>query len=760
MIISIPTAYELQGVNIENIIPEYSPFKKMTYLAQSQLSQGTGVYQNTGETYTPSVANIWNTIPDIDTVQLGDIYYSDNGSMMAKVTRKFEAGTPLVPISYTNDTSLNYNDWSNRYLMFKERPYDVQENINYNIIRDKGVGGSLFGGSTRTNCLEFNSTGTKMFTVVNYTNDSEGYIQEHNLVDFDVQTAYPYKRHSTGDVDFRPQDIIFTPDGLRAFYVVHDVYTVPNRYMTLQYDLTQAYDLSTKHTEVQKESYVNDEYGILFNADGTVMYEDGISYYKFNLSVPYDISTAVHETDILHEFVPGTSSFIDSGTGAGSGVIGSYGIASEGKRAQYDITNYDLNTRTQEIISPASSNYNGKMVVQGSGSETVLLENVHNQDGTNSITRSVMSNPLFIDTAFYALFPANRIEDRSGTLHFYSIVVDSAGGLYFSDTLNFTTQYAGASISFVNSLLYPTETISGQDVEEKADTSLAASTSWVPKTGIVRREGIYIRTDEDVAPQEAANPGIDLEPAWLCSDLKHYNYIQASEIYKVFDDKNYTYTSAQTSLTYTIQGTESFDTVAFGKIIADTVKVEFYNPQRELLYTVQVDIDNSRDSLDNLSAAATTEIIYSDTLMVPQSTVDITLTGASIQLGTILFGCSVDTGFTNLSMTNKYKDFSVFEYDAWGNADYVERAKVSSYQGTVDIFIENYDMTDRLMNSLGKKLVIINGSSVKNAQSDSLNIFAATKKIGRFMSFDQKTNIKFGELSKMATYSFQMEEIV
>lgn len=227
-----------------------------------------------------------------------------------------------------------------------------------------------------------------------------------------------------------------------------------------------------------------------------------------------------------------------------------------------------------------------------------------------------------------------------------------------------------------------------------------------------------------------------------------------------FDGKNYTTAKAQNTMTYTLKGLEAFDTLALGRVKADNVVINFKDPQGTLITNITKPIDTSRDANGNLAPWHTTLIYYSDAVMAADSTVEITLTGTDIELGTLMLGMSVDAGFTNLELTNKYRDFSVFEYDAWGNADYVERAKISTYSGTVKIFITDYDRIDRLMTSLGKNLVIVNGSDSKNAAPNSSSIFASTQKIGRFVSFDQKTQKKDGVMGVHAVYSFTLEGVV
>jgi hypothetical protein len=110
-------------------------------------------------------------------------------------------------------------------------------------------------------------------------------------------------------------------------------------------------------------------------------------------------------------------------------------------------------------------------------------------------------------------------------------------------------------------------------------------------------------------------------------------------------------------------------------------------------------------------------------------------------------------------LAHSYKDFSVAEYDVWGNLSYVERQRIITYKGTVDVAITDYDKTVRLMTSLGKQLVIVNGSTSKTIAPDSQSIFASTQKIGRFMAFSSQTKIQDNDLGEIAPYTFTLEEL-
>jgi hypothetical protein len=227
-----------------------------------------------------------------------------------------------------------------------------------------------------------------------------------------------------------------------------------------------------------------------------------------------------------------------------------------------------------------------------------------------------------------------------------------------------------------------------------------------------------------------------------------------------FDDKNYTYVTGAGTMTYTVKGAGNFDTVALGRIKADTATITFKDAVGVVVGTpITRTIDASRDEAGHLEQWHTTEVFYSDSV-ITNGTVEMTLTGATIELGLMMLGMSVDSGFTNLELLNSFKDFSVYQEDEWGNIDYVPRAKKSVYKGSVDILITNYDRTNRLLISLGGLLVIVDGSDARNATPDSENIFAATQMIGRFFDISQKTLIKEKDMDKIANYTFTLEETV
>ena len=231
---------------------------------------------------------------------------------------------------------------------------------------------------------------------------------------------------------------------------------------------------------------------------------------------------------------------------------------------------------------------------------------------------------------------------------------------------------------------------------------------------------------------------------------------------KPFDGKNYTTAKATTTMTYTVKGiTNKFDTLALGRIKADSVDIIFKDPLGvQVGPTISKTLDTTRDPDGNLEGWYTTDISYSSAIMDPNSTVEIEITGDSIELGSILLGMSVDAGFTKLNLQNSYIDYSVAEENQFGFIDYVERGKVAVYDGLCDVFVTDYDRIDRLMTSLGAQLIILNGSDKKNTVPDGQSVFAATQKIGRLFNFKQQTKLDGKRLHQMATYSFTLKATI
>jgi len=309
--------------------------------------------------------------------------------------------------------------------------------------------------------------------------------------------------------------------------------------------------------------------------------------------------------------------------------------------------------------------------------------------------------------------------------------------------------------------------ISNKEVEDIAEIfyPYAPSTTnsfFIPKSLIIGSNGIYMRTNVDAAVQTESAPDIDFLPVLAITDLKGFRFIEKSNSKKPFDGKNYSVAKSNGSMKYVVKSLDNFNSIALSGVIADSITISVKNSSNSTVYTFQRDINANRDIDGILSPYPVTEIFYAINTDVPSYdttySIEIKLLGEFIELGNIFLAQAVDAGFTNLQITNTYKDYSVLEYDVWGNSDYVERAKISIYKATVDIHIDDYDMTDRLMKSLGKKVVVIDGAD--NTDDLKPTVFSSTQKVGRITSYSQKSIVKNNNLGEYATYSITIEEIV
>ncbi len=233
-----------------------------------------------------------------------------------------------------------------------------------------------------------------------------------------------------------------------------------------------------------------------------------------------------------------------------------------------------------------------------------------------------------------------------------------------------------------------------------------------------------------------------------------------------FDGKNYTKTVYDTNehnqeATWTLLTGEDLDSIAFGRVICDTINVRITDADGVLLFEFNnYEIDNSIAPNRN-EEYATTAIIYTDNTIPAGSVILVTLKGGIISIGEIMPASKLEAGMTNFTFKNKFKDFSPKEQDQWGNWYYTDGVRVQVHSGTVDLPITSYDQLNRLMMMIGGQKVIINSSdSINNDLPDSRDIFSATMMIGRFTTFELSTNTKNKQIGNFATYNFTVEELV
>jgi len=299
------------------------------------------------------------------------------------------------------------------------------------------------------------------------------------------------------------------------------------------------------------------------------------------------------------------------------------------------------------------------------------------------------------------------------------------------------------------------------------------NTNFILRSFVLRGSNLYARTNIDAIQETTNAPTPLLERLDRLRDFKSgWTFVSPVDSLKPFDNKAYTQIKGGGVVTFKVKVNEGeFNTIAFTKLIAESVDVMVVanNTQGSVLLDLKnFKPDGKRDINSRLPDVGTTAIVYSGiqgesyTDAPAGSTVEITLKGRRIQLGGIHVGLSVNAGFTNLVFQNKYKDYSPYEKDQWGNITYIEGVKTNIHSGTVDVPIRHYDMMNRLMISLGQGLVILNGSdTMGNTQPDNQkDIFASTMVVGRIRDFALRTNLVNKSLGEMATYSFTIEEDV
>ena len=241
-----------------------------------------------------------------------------------------------------------------------------------------------------------------------------------------------------------------------------------------------------------------------------------------------------------------------------------------------------------------------------------------------------------------------------------------------------------------------------------------------------------------------------------------FTYKEPINQLKPLSGKNYQAVTVAGDMDYSVRvvGGE-FDTIALGHCIGDSVKITVIDPSGKT-EVIDYAIDNSVSLASEMMSYPTTPVVYTSRVFPDRSTITILISGDYTALGSLMAGISINAGFTNLVFQNKFLDYSPYEKDQWGNVTYVDGVRVSEHSGTVDLPINDYDRLNRMMLSLGKKVVILNGSDDRSnrAPNADLNIYASTMMIGRIKNFVMKTVLDKSEMSDMARYNFTIEEIV
>lgn len=289
------------------------------------------------------------------------------------------------------------------------------------------------------------------------------------------------------------------------------------------------------------------------------------------------------------------------------------------------------------------------------------------------------------------------------------------------------------------------------------------------KSMIHRNGYYYYRTWVDIPPEKT--PEVDDTTTYTLSEVTSPGEIDGFVKLRLvnqlapFDDKNYTkaeWSPSNNKTNFTFDASKNFDTIAIGRVIADSISILIKNPDTGVILGTISDypIDNSIG--DNITVEqAVTVVLYTVEPYPKRTRISVTFNGSKMEVGTLKVGMSIDAGFTNTKFDNWYKDFSPKEQDQWGNITYKNGVRVYMYSGTVDMPTSYYDTISRIFMNIGAQEMIINGSdSFYNTPPNSLTIFQSSMMIGRITSFKQSTKTVGGLMDNIATYSFQIEESV
>lgn len=747
MRISIPINIDLTSIstNVLDNTPTYDvSVHEWFYESGLRYKYDGMIYENTGN-------NIYVPLYDInDTYFENDVVYKDNLVQKAGYTEGVAQPAQYIPAP---DVGFDYTAWTTRYAKL----FDVNPNFIPNKT-DELNGRSACMSSDGLHFYE-GSSGAP------YNNDpTQGWVAHYSLsVPYDIETKTLLEVRT---VTSSSANLAISPDGTKLFMGSNEV---------KEYSLSPAYSISNfTYIRSISRTYIGD---IHFSSDGTRFYlctsylagandievwttPNPYSLLGASLEQTYNglegafsASRAIYVSNDNNYLYVAGNRYSTFGTSDYHMVLLKYEMAGTHNISTLTLVDklvlplfpYDIMMKPDETeFYMVFTNEAKKYYCSSAG---VLNGAMHNPSLPN-LNWFIPSENIIItwEDTFFGI--QIWVYDYNHVPIYYTLTSTSLKPVYYSYLTSSSSVYPCSFISILSN----TKTI------------------WLPRTFVWSTDGYYVRTHIDAPQQIVLNENLVFSPVYTVDELPNFTPIEPTNDMKPFDGKNYSSAERSDIMTYTIVANSKFDTIGLGGVIAESIVVKFAEtidelnngtPTTEISHTINTD----RDIDGYLEPSATTLIYYSDALepMPAGSVVEITLTvsdSSIISLSTIMLGMSADAGFTNLSLQNTYKDFSVFEYDAFGNVDYTDRARVSRYTGTVDMRIENYDMTDRLMTSLGKELVIVNGSDLGSDQADSTSIFAATQKIGRFINFNQKTVVKDDDLDVMATYSFTLEEIV
>ena len=383
------------------------------------------------------------------------------------------------------------------------------------------------------------------------------------------------------------------------------------------------------------------------------------------------------------------------------------------------------NTGLSDVIE-VSSGRDHTMIIKEDGSLFGTGSNIEGQIGIGGTT----STMVFLDTG-----ENNILAVSSGLNH--TTIINSSFSL-FSTGWN-----TNGELGLSDNTKRTTFTNTGLDTDEFVYDSLTYYSQ-----GDVVRVGNY-RYTTTLLSEISPSPFVTLTEIGAINQLKP------------FDDTNITPAISSSPMTYTIKGTEEFNSFTLAKVLASSITYTFRNSLNAVLKTETIAIDCKRDPDGILSLYPTTVTYYAGQQMEANSTVEITLTHSDdIELGDFTLNNSIDSGFTNLTFSHGIKDHNDYTPDAWGQVSESVKAIVTKFDVTMDVKITNYDYMVSYLESIAGKNVTIDASDSNGEVANGSTIFASLTRRVRVVSPNIASKVKDNDIDPMATLKFKVEEIV
>lgn len=187
------------------------------------------------------------------------------------------------------DTGIGIDFRDNNPALFYGNPLALNQTMYSG--NSVSIGGQESGYATG---IALNADGTKIFMA----GGDESQIFEYSLsIPYDLSSTFSYTGNSI-DLSVNadsPEDLTFSPDGLRLFVASNEFYEI------VQYNLSSAFDLTTatySGNSYDVSSIDQSVYGLAFSYDGSRMFlvgEDGNNIYQFSLPTPFDLASVVFE---------------------------------------------------------------------------------------------------------------------------------------------------------------------------------------------------------------------------------------------------------------------------------------------------------------------------------------------------------------------------------------------------------------------------------------------------------------------------------